>query len=471
MVEDHLSNSVTRLKPKSEPYEVALNYFRRGDFHSCSDALNGAGDFVSTVLRCRALIRLGAAHAVPEILTEYTPGMGSASCAEHHLVLASAHLVLKDFDATDRCLTEARAFAFSSGVPALEAEAIYLSGLLAMAERDLAAAAADVRRILELESRLHPFAAQDVPSKYPFRLEYWRGRAFELQSKIEAALGDRDSEATSIKAAFSEFDRGAVEDAFVESSMLLNASFIVRDIGSTPLGDFVIDRAEKFAWNSSLRFFECFVFHAFGVRRAYQGDHISALRAFRRSAEVAPSVPLRLLATVNRCRLMRDVGETITASEEFDYALRLASQVNWNDVNVQERDALLTLAQLIAPTDVIRARAMFDRFENTKARAWSVDQINDAKRWRAYSRYTEAQILLAEGDGDRAIVNLTEAFEIWSEVGDERQRATSACELAELTHDDRFILVAVAEAQRFPNSFVARRIRIVCEGLLQITEA
>ncbi|GAC1543330.1 MAG: hypothetical protein NVS3B16_09490 [Vulcanimicrobiaceae bacterium] len=241
--------------------------------------------------------------------------------------------------------------------------------------------------------------------------------------------------------------------------MLFNASVLVRDLEVPTLAAYVAERAEKFAWCDATRQFEFLVFHVLGTRRALEGDHLAALRCYRRSAECAPTVEMRLLAILDRCRLMREFGETMSAAEELDYALRLATQTNWETSDAHERSALSLLAQLLAPTDLVKARAVYNRYAAIKTPVSRLKLGAHNRRQYADDCYAEAQILRAEGEAKRAVMRLLEAFEVWSQIGYDRLRAMAACELAELTGELRFVRIAQREVRRYPNSSLARRMR------------
>jgi hypothetical protein len=79
------------------------------------------------------------------------------------------------------------------------------------------------------------------------------------------------------------------------------------------------------------------------------------------------------------------------------------------------------------------------------------------RRWQADEAFTEAVILRAEGQADRARVFFAKAFEIWDAVGYPWRAARAALEIAELSNDPRFSEYARHEAVRRPRSWLAHR--------------
>lgn len=379
--------------------------------------------------------------------------------AELEVLIGTAQAVLELTDDAEISLTNARALGYPSADGAIEGEIHFIAALLARKHGDWKLSQSFLDAILSIEELPSKTHRSRHGNAYPFTVPYWRARAFEIRAFDFDYDSNSVSRAANYAAALSEFDRAGVEDRFIEASVLYNATVLTRESGQRPLVDFLIARAGAFPWSPGVRFFEFFVFHNLGSRCAYEGDHLSALRNFRRSAEAAPSAPLRLLALLDRYHLIFELGEVLSASEELDYALRLANQIDWSATTVYERSALLTLSRALARVDVDRARAAFNRYHSTTTAVWSVSTVAEAKQKRASSCYAEATILFAEGQTKRAVTSLLESFEASGEIGYERLRAIVALELWEHTGEVRFADVVNREALRYRDSILARRMR------------
>lgn len=431
------------------------------DLQACLNDLSSSQNAASVLLRSRALIRIGdAARAVTELRDFDVVGTAAPlERAESHTIMSAAQIVLDQIEDAEYSLTNARALTFASGHIALEAEIYFISALLSWKDGRARQSRKFLHSILSLnESPSYTFVRAPLTA-YPFSLPYWRARAHELQGKHDGNEKNSVAQAESLTNAFVEFDRVDTRDLFIEASVLLNAAFYVRESGHQGLKELVTERAAQFPWTPSTGFFEFNVFLSLGTRCAYEGDHLSALRNHRRAAEIAPSTPLRLLALLERCRLIFDLGESMSATEELDYAIRLSSQVDWSTTNVQERQALLYLATVLAPIDVKQARASFTRYHASSSSRWTVTVPFEIKQARASSCFAESRILFAEGEPKRAITLLLEAHRIFREIGSGRQTARTALEIYEHTGEPYYADIVSREALRYRDSILARRMR------------
>lgn len=381
---------------------------------------------------------------------------GNIVSAEFEVVIATAQMITNQIDKAEGSLTNARALGFATGSTALEGEIHFVAAMVAWKDGRIAHGRNFIDSILRLEE---PCDASIDAFKAPhiFPLPYWRARAFEIESRMSSS--DEDAQASSYISSLLEFERAPGSDRFIEASVLYNATVLLRETGNCQLRDTLVERAANFPWTDGLAFFEFFVYHNFGARSAYEGDHISALRNYRRSAEVAPSTALKLLALLDRCRLIFDLGESLSATEELDYALKLSRQVDWSKTTSYERRALLALGSLLAPFDVQQARAAFNRYHSTSTAVWTAVTPEEAKQSRAISCHAESRILFAEGEPKRGILALLDAHCNSAEIGFNRLKAITALELWQHTGEAQYLDVASREALQYRDSILARRMR------------
>lgn len=454
---------MSRLRPRIGSYEKAVTLFKGADFELCLHELSASRDLEATLLRSRANLRLGnVAIALEELLNARSSVKTPSSlklAGELEVLISTAQTVLDYVDSAEESLTNARAFVYPYANGALEGEIQFIGALLSRKRGDAAGVQKFLNAILSIEESIAPTFGSGQNAGYPFSVPYWRSRAFEARALDSIADPDSNSRASNYIVALRELDRGGVEDRFIEASIIYNATVLVRESGPRPLTEFLTDRARTFPWSPGVRFFEFYVFHNFGLRCAYEGDHLSALRNLRRSAEVAPSGPLRLLSLLARYQLIFDLGESLSASEELDYALRLFGQIDWNATTGIERRVLLTLSSALADVDVVRARVVFDRYNSTLSTAWSIQSLIELKQIRASTCYAESKILLAEGQKKRAITLLLQAFQASGASGYERLHALTALELWEHTGEARYADIVSREALRYRDSILARRMR------------
>lgn len=450
--------SLTSYRSRGSSYDFALTAYRNGDASACVAELVDAVDAASKALLGRAYLRLGEASQTTALLAEIDLSLPKAEAGELFLVRATASIALERWEDAESSLVEARARVFSVGCPRLEAQVYYTSALLKWTNYEHAEALRLIGSVLSVREGAVSFLPS-AGAGSPIPLAYWRARAYELWS-ANAALDERFLDKADLYAkAFDEFEVGSVEDRLVEAALLLNASVLVRDVEAPALAHRVARRAETFPWNEATRQFEARVFSALGTRSALAGDHLAALRYFRRSADRAPSLASRMLAILDRSRLMSEFGETLSATEERDHALRLAAQIDWEAADSTDRATLSSLAELLTDIDAPRARMLFDRYRAIKTPVSRLELGVQNRLHYADECFVEGRLFRAEGEPGRAVLLLVEAFEIWSHVGYERMRAMAAFELSELTGESRFARIAKRMAARYPSSPLARRMR------------
>jgi len=442
--------------PPNGKSEAALRAYCEADFALCAEVLSGNRSLPAVALRARALERYGRpAEALSTLSAIDLNEASHASAAELLALRASAFSMLNDARA-EATLVEARVRADSSNCAAAECEVEYVSARLSWMEGRVVEAMVGVERVLAFG--MGPSWGEPLLAE-PWRMAaYWRARAHELRGVCEALREDYAAQASSLIAAFEEFDTGGVVDLRVEASMLLNLAVLARDVASPEIAEFVEDRAAAVAWNKNSASFEFEVFRALGWCQARYGDQLGAFRHLRRSAQVAPSAALRIRAIVDRSFLANELGESAGASEDLKHAIQLANHSNWEELNGSERSGLYTLAARVAPIDPDQARRLINRYFAIKSPVSPKKIFRRDRRQRADECSAHAAVLVAEGERERATSLLLESFQIWSEVGYAWRAATVAADLAELTGETRFFEVAAREAAKQPHSWLARRI-------------
>jgi tetratricopeptide (TPR) repeat protein len=454
-------NTVTRLKPRAADYGTALSAFLSGDYLRCVEHLDSHTTLPSIALRARSFLRMSRFSDTVDVMRNLAfADLPHGYAGELLAIKASALLNLGD-SRMESVLTEARARAFSSGFRPVECEVEFLgaqaSWTLGRSEETLGG----IDRLLELSESI-PSAYASDRDDYVLSMAYWRSRAYELRGMIEALHGDFASQAASIARAFKEFDRGHVDDVYFEARLLSNLAVLVRDVESEILVAYVEDRADQVSWSGHTTAAEFSVFQAIGWNKAKKGDHLGAFRQMRRSANCAPTVPLQIMAILDRSFLARELGEVLTASEDLEHAAKLAKQVDWENADGAEKMALYVLARQLAPFDTRQARSLWERYNSLKATAalMSLSARGD-RRQRADECSAHAAILISEGQLGRGISLLLESFDIWTEVGYVWRAAAVAVDLAELTCEARYFEVAAREAAKQPNSWLARRVAAI----------
>ncbi len=455
-----MRNTVTRLKPRNADFGTALSAFRLGDFLCCAESLSADVNIEAVTLRSRAFLRLNRYAEALDVISGLNTLEFPHEYAGELLAVKSAALIGLGDVSVDSALTDARARAFSSGFVPVECEVEYTASLAAWTIGDLDGVVAGISRLLELgENSPSPYAS--CRTDYLYSSAFWRSRALELRGLTEALREDYAAQAASIADAFREYDRGNVQDNFIEGRMLANLAILVRDLDANELASYVENRAERIAWNEHNAHAQFSVFQSIGWNRARRGDHLGAFRNLRRSASCAPSIPLQISATLGRAFLARELGEVFTAGEDLEHALRLTKQFDWSKSVGSERDALFELARQLAPHDAKQARSLWDRYVSLKPGTSSLMLSGQGdRRQRADECSAHAAVLLAEGQRRRAISLLLESFDIWTEVGYAWRAAAIAADLALLTGENRYCDIAAREASKQPNSWLSKRLAV-----------
>jgi hypothetical protein len=202
------------------------------------------------------------------------------------------------------------------------------------------------------------------------------------------------------------------------------------------------------------------VVRSLGWLNALAGDHIGAFREFRRSSEFAPSTAWRIESVLDRSFLARELGQDMFAEDELNYAVELSKDVDSSpaDAPALTFTALVKLAELVARRDPHEGRDILNRYRaaRSKCPAFYFDGMD--RGWQAKELMAEASVARAEGRKQMAIDLFVNAFDAYDKLGSRWRAALVALELAELTEQPFFYGYAAREANRRPNSWLARRL-------------
>jgi tetratricopeptide (TPR) repeat protein len=446
--------NVTRLKPRSGTYDDALDAFGSGSFSSCVDLLSESSSIAAVILRARALIRLGDALSATEMLGALDFSDASHELAAEALALRCYALyVLKRADLASSVAIEARARCFSAGLVAIEAELIFASSLASIRDGNLEAAESAALGILDLVDANPSWV---TPSTYVFSLSFWRARACDVLASIAKMRSNYDGQADWLRQALEEFDKSGVHDDYVLVLLLANYADAAITLGRKDIIDLIVERSAFISWNSTLVAHEYRLFSMLAEAASEIGDEIGALRYFRRCLDCAPSIALQIRAGVERGRLLHDIGESFSAREEIDHALRLSRVFNWESAETLEQRQLLFLAAQVAKFDPAQALAMLTRYDGMDANS-SIGVFVQDDRSRGEELMARAAILAANANTDRAIMLLTDAFETFTSGNLQGKAASAAAELAILTNEPSYIEAVQSYCADQPRSILSRK--------------
>jgi len=439
------------LRGRLETRETAVDAFRNGRAAECFSALRGHLDTDSRCLAARAALRLNRPDlALSELSQIDESDLLTAARAECLLLRADALTGLGRFDEAHHTLALARIHAYGTPSAALEADVELALARYAFAGSDFALAARAAQAALDVVPTALDRADYFVP------LEHSRARAYHSLGVIDAAAGHYLEQLVRLRVALAEMRRARLPDTWTLANLLMNLSFYVRDLDLD--ADAAMLRSEVAAgWPADLDVQRFYIVRSLGWSSALRGDHLGALREFRRAAEIAPTTALKVWALADRAYLGRELGEPTLARDELDQAADLAQRIDWNAIVGDDRAALLHLAKQTAAVSPARARLLFESYRRIKSKL-SPHMLNKLdRRLHAHEHCADGIIARAEGAPAIARERLKRAFEIWDSIGYRWQAATAAIELAELNAGSRYRAYVVHEAAARPTSSLGRR--------------
>lgn len=445
---------VTRLKPRSGSFEESLASYEAGDFSRCLELLSQDNTSCAAALRTRALARLGdligAIDAVDEALSIEVP---HEAAAEFLALKCNALEIAGRSDEAESVAIEARARCYSAGNTALEAELLFARTLGSRIHGNTAVLEHTSKAVLKLEESATGWMKQ---SGYRYSLAYWRARTCDVRASLEHDRGNHVSQAEWMRRSFDEYDRSGVTDRYFEASMLANYAELAADVVMADHAADALARADSFPWNPSLSDFESRVYRSLAVTASNAGDQIGALRHLRRSRDCAATVPLQIQASLDRCALLRQVGESVSAREELEYATRLSKSVDWETMSASDQRQLLHLSAELAAYDGPAAEAMLRRYDRlTSSSKHLLSTMDD--RFRGEQLAARAAIMRSVDRKDRAVLLLLDALETFTSGGYATNAASVAADLADLTGEPHYVELARKQCIKQPNSLLAMR--------------
>jgi hypothetical protein len=372
--------------------------------------------------------------------------------AEAYMQRGAALMRLGRVEDADLAYDTARVYTLASGNAAARAEFEYqiAARSFMLGENDRAEQAA--YQVLSVET----YAFESV-SSYFVPLNHSRARAFEVLSLVEARRERYVEQSAFICRALGELECEATKDTWYELWLLQSLGNLVRDLGLDAEARLLRGRIEN-EWPDEAVGFRFNVLRSLGLFAAVCGDHVGAFRDLRSAAEFAPSQIMRLAATLDRAFLAKELHQTIMARDEYDYAERLAAQIDWSSALGEDRFVLLLLAEVLADRTAAKGRFALDRYRGIKTKLPPDLLGTSDRRWQALEAFVEAVVLRAEQHYERASIFFGKAFDIWDSLGFGWHAARAALELVSITKEPRFLEYAMREAQRRPNSWLAHRV-------------
>ncbi len=446
---------MSQLKLRPGTFENALDAFESSDFSLCADLLKLVATPEAQILRARALLRLGAASESLAIVDGITLDRVSHETAAEALALKIYLLnIMRRLHEAEELCVEANARCYSSGLVAIEAEIIFGRVVGAVSVGDYEKAEDAICALLALEDTRPGWL---TPRTYRYSLNYWRARAMDARGVVAYAHGEHRLQAEYLRSALAEFDLADIHDDYIQSSLLANFVDAAIDGESSDVIQHALERADRIQWSSGIVKNEFRIYSAVAEALSIGGDQLGALRYFRRCLDCAPTTALKIRANVERARLLSEVGESYSSREELDHAVRLSKTVNWESVDASDQRQLIFLAAQVAAYSGPEANRLLERYDNLAGSVPNIVSVKDA-RFRGNEYHARALVARANGQTDRAVLLLIDGLEVFSAAGYESRAASIAADLAELTNEVRYIEIARKQAEKLPQSLLARKV-------------
>jgi hypothetical protein len=437
-----------------QPFENAVAAYRAGQFEVAFEAVSRSASPASLALAVRALVRLNRpADALEHLAAIPLPlgDLGHQERAELEMLrstaLARAGRSLEAAQAFD----ETRPYVFAAACPELEAEFYHLEAQSHLLNRELDRCEAACAQALAPAPRVYGAQTHFTP------LAHTRARVCDLLAAVAASRRDYAAQLSYLKDACHEMAACPVADDGLRALMLAYLSMLVRETGDVDDAAYVRTSLESIAPIPELQSHRYAMLHSLGWANALRGDHLGAFRDLRAAGEAAPTILLKVRASLDKAYLARELHQTLTAGEEIDYAERLSEAVSWDTASAMDLPVLLALAQALAADNSVKGRRLYNHYRRLRKASTAQHAGFFDERARVDEIVADATICRSEGNVKRAVLLFETAFEKWNELGYEWRAALAAIELAELGAGPRYTEFARAVAGRRPTSWFASR--------------
>ncbi len=211
--------------------------------------------------------------------------------------------------------------------------------------------------------------------------------------------------------------------------------------------------SEAIAWTPDLAVHQYFTIRALGWDAFMRGRAGEAQWAFKAARMQAPALTWRVMSHLDRAYVARLSRNEFWAAEELAQADALAYDVRWGETRGEERQVLVMLAVLHAPTDAARAQ----RYASTYSQIGleNVDPtlaLNGDPRAAAFENYALGRIEQTMGRRDPAIAALQKSYAVFDRASFHYRASLCASALAEITGEERWRAASEQHARRYPDS-------------------
>jgi tetratricopeptide (TPR) repeat protein len=422
-------------------FDDACALWDRAEISACLQALRLDSSPEAAILAARCLVRLNRpTDALERLLAASAEALGTSDLLRGKYTIATAltHFHLGNDDLVDSTLCDSRAYIYSARDRNLEAELEVLESQIAWSRHDLPRA----RTLAEHTALSAPTATL-------------RARALETLGAIAGAEGKYKIQVDFYERAWAQLDQGVVGEPWVRAIFLQVLSALCNDLFRRDLVARLSERERALHWTRDTEGMRFEVLQHLARCHALSGDHVSSFKLLRQAAEIAPSLPWRIMIFAERSSLAAEMNERLFAREELDQARSFAESYDWSQARGEERLALLRLAEVAASVDPSGAHRLLEMYRHRLPPVAPDTLAANDDRLRALEAHTFGIVALHCGDTARAIERLTHAFCVWRRIDYIWRALDAAIHLSRLTGDGVFVAYAGRHAKTFPGTWLA----------------
>jgi DNA-binding CsgD family transcriptional regulator len=210
--------------------------------------------------------------------------------------------------------------------------------------------------------------------------------------------------------------------------------------------------SDALAWSPDVQFYRFDSLRALGWDAFMRGRAGEAQWAFKDARMLAPNTAWRVMSHLDRAYVARMSGNEFWAAEELAQADALAYDIRWGNSFGEDRQVLVQLAVLHAPTDAPRAQryaAMYSQLGTE-----NVDPalaLYQDRRLTAHTKYAEGRIEQTLGRREPAVTALLKAYAIYDSASFHYRASVTASALAELTGEAKWRDAGTRHAAAYPD--------------------
>lgn len=248
-------------------------------------------------------------------------------------------------------------------------------------------------------------------------------------------------------------------DEYLYALLVTQVAALAVELPSSELRDAALAHIDSVRWTDDIADLRFHALRAVAWRHALEGDEFNAFRRLKQALAATGSEAWRVAALADRAYLATALGEDRWAAQELRDAHELASRIDWSAIAGEEKLALPVLAQLFADSDPSVAIGYVSAFASAGKNYPRILSSRNDRRVDALQAYSLGRVQLALGETAEAKRLLSQAWDIYSELGIRWRAARAALALSSIDKNESWKERASQMLQPYPQSWMAREVR------------